>query len=55
MAMNNLKTELVSKHNLDKMMLKKFLRFATTPKADLPIETLIKGMERRQGWNCKTK
>jgi hypothetical protein len=42
MAMNNLKTELVSNHNLEQDDAQEFLRFATTPKADLPIETLIK-------------
>ena len=47
MAMNNLKTELVSKHNLGQDDADKFLEFATTPKTNLPIETLIRSTSRR--------
>lgn len=49
MAMNNLKTELVSKHNLGSDDAEKFLQFATTPKANLPIETLIKVWKEGEG------
>jgi len=49
MAMNNLKTELVSKHNLGQQDAEKFLQFATTPKANLPIETLIKVWKEKEG------
>jgi len=49
MAMNNLKTELVSKHNLGADDAEKFLQFATTPKANLPIETLIKVWKENEG------
>jgi|TARA_R110002050_G_scaffold105377_1_gene215071 hypothetical protein len=49
MAMNNLKTELVSKHNLGQDDADKFLEFATTPKSNLPIETLIKVWKEREG------
>ena len=49
MAMNNLKTELVSKHNLGADDAEKFLQFATTPKANLPIETLIKVWKEGEG------
>ena len=54
MAMNNLKTELVSKHNLDTDDAQEFLSFATTPKADLPVETLIKVWKESKGVNAKT-
>jgi hypothetical protein len=54
MAMNNLKTELVSKHNLGQDDAEKFLRFATTPKANLPIETLIKVWKEGEGKAPKT-
>ena len=47
--MNNLKTELVSKHNLGADDAEKFLQFATTPKANLPIETLIKVWKENEG------
>ena len=49
MAMNNLKTELVSKHNLGADDAEQFLQFATTPKANLPIETLIKVWKEGEG------
>ena len=49
MAMNNLKTELVSKHNLGSDDAERFLQFATTPKANLPIETLIKVWKEGEG------
>ena len=49
MAMNNLKSELVSEHNLGKQDAEKFLEFATTPKANLPIETLIKVWKEKEG------
>ncbi len=42
MAMNNLKTELVSKHNLGADDAEQFLQFATTPKANLPMKHLLK-------------
>jgi hypothetical protein len=54
MAMNNLKTELVSKHNLGADDAEKFLQFATTPKANLPIETLIKVWKEGEGKGAKT-
>ena len=54
MAMNNLKTELVSKHNLGADDAEQFLQFATTPKANLPIETLIKVWKEGQGKGAKT-
>jgi len=54
MAMNNLKTELVSKHNLGQDDAQEFLRFATTPKANLPIETLIKVWKEGKGTTAKT-
>ena len=54
MAMNNLKTELVSKHNLQSDDAEKFLQFATTPKANLPIETLIKVWKEGEGKGVKT-
>jgi hypothetical protein len=54
MAMNNLKTELVSKHNLGQDDAQEFLRFATTPKANLPIETLIKVWKEGKGSTAKT-
>ena len=53
MAMNNLKTELVSKHNLGADDAEKFLQFATTPKANLPIETLIKVWKENEGKGAK--
>ena len=53
MAMNNLKTELVSKHNLGADDAEKFLQFATTPKANLPIETLIKVWKENEGKSVK--
>ena len=53
MAMNNLKTELVSKHNLEQNDAQEFLKFATTPKADLPIETLIKVWKEGKGSTAK--
>ena len=53
MAMNNLKTELVSKHNLGADDAEKFLQFATTPKANLPIETLIKVWKENEGKGVK--
>jgi hypothetical protein len=49
MAMNNLKSELVSKHNLGADDAERFLQFATTPKANLPIETLIKVWKEKEG------
>jgi len=49
MAMNNLKSELVSKHNLGADDAERFLQFATTPKANLPIETLIKVWKENEG------
>ena len=52
--MNNLKTELVSKHNLQSDDAEKFLQFATTPKANLPIETLIKVWKEGEGKGVKT-
>jgi len=53
MAMNNLKTELVSKHNLGQEDAQEFLQFATTPKANLPIETLIKVWKEGKGETAK--
>ena len=53
MAMNNLKTELVSEHNLGKDDAERFLQFATTPKANLPIETLIKVWKENEGKGAK--
>ena len=53
MAMNNLKTELVSKHNLNTEDANEFLSFATTPKADLPIESLIKVWKESKGQGAK--
>ena len=53
MAMNNLKSELVSKHNLGQDDAEKFLQFATTPKANLPIETLIKVWKEGEGKSPK--
>jgi len=53
MAMNNLKSELVSKHNLDAEDAERFLQFATTPKANLPIETLIKVWKEGNGVSPK--
>ena len=49
MAMNNLKSELVSEHNLGKQDAEEFLKFATQPKANLPIETLIKVWREDRG------
>ena len=54
MALNNLKTELVSKHNLGQQDAEKFLEFATTPKANLPIETLIKVWKEKEGSGVRT-
>ena len=53
MAMNNLKTELVSKHNLGQDDAQEFLKFATTPTANLPIETLIKVWKEGKGSTAK--
>ena len=53
MAMNNLKSELVSKHNLGAEDAERFLQFATTPKANLPIETLIKVWKEGNGGSPK--
>ena len=53
MAMNNLKSELVSEHNLGKEDAERFLQFATTPKANLPIETLIKVWKEGEGKGAK--
>jgi hypothetical protein len=53
MAMNNLKTELVSKHNLGQNDAQEFLKFATTPTANLPIETLIKVWKEGKGSTAK--
>ena len=47
-------TELVSKHNLGTDDAEKFLQFATTPKANLPIETLIKVWKEGEGKGAKT-
>ena len=49
MAMNNLKNELVSEYSLDTNQADEFLNFATTPKANLPIETLIKVWREQNG------
>ena len=49
MAINNLKSELVSEHNLGKKDAERFLEFATTPKGNLPIETLIKVWKEKEG------
>lgn len=49
MAINNLKSELVSKHSLSSDDAERFLQFATTPKANLPIETLIKVWKEGNG------
>lgn len=54
MAMNNLQTELVNTHNLEQNDAQEFLRFATTPKANLPIETLIKVWKEGKGLTAKT-
>ena len=53
MAMNNLKSELVSKHSLSSDDAERFLQFATTPKANLPIETLIKVWKEGNGVSPK--
>ena len=55
MAMNNLKSELVSEHNLGKEDAERFLQFATTPKANLPIETLIKVWKEKEGKSSGVK
>jgi len=53
MAMSNLKNELVSNHNLETNEAQEFLQFATTPKANLPIETLIKVWKEGKGGSAK--
>jgi len=53
MAMNNLQTELVNKHKLGQDDAQEFLQFATTPKANLPIETLIKVWKEGKGSTAK--
>jgi len=53
MAMNNLKTELVNTHKLEQQDAQEFLKFATTPKANLPIETLIKVWKEGKGSTAK--
>ena len=42
MAVNNLKNELKAKHKMSDNDAEEFLRFATTPRGDLPLDTLVK-------------
>jgi len=53
MAMNNLQTELVAEHDMSKSEAQQFLSFATTPKANLPIETLINVWKESRGTSSK--
>ena len=53
MAMNNLQSELVADHDMSKSEAREFLNFATTPKANLPIETLINVWRESKGVNAK--
>tara|TARA_R100000458_G_scaffold55313_1_gene59157 strand:- start:315 stop:1088 length:774 start_codon:yes stop_codon:yes gene_type:complete len=53
MAMNNLRNELVTQHNMGADDAQDFLRFATTPKANLPIDTLIKVWKEGKGSSSK--
>jgi hypothetical protein len=53
MAMNNLQSELVAEHDMSKSEAQQFLNFATTPKANLPIETLINVWKESQGVTAK--
>ena len=53
MAMNNLRNELVQKHNLGSQDADEFINFATQPKANLPIDTLIKVWKESKGENVK--
>jgi hypothetical protein len=53
MAMNNLKTELVASHDMSQSDAQEFLSFATTPKANLPIETLISVWKESKGISAK--
>tara|TARA_R110000824_G_scaffold261985_4_gene450742 strand:+ start:128 stop:880 length:753 start_codon:yes stop_codon:yes gene_type:complete len=42
MAVTNLKNELKAKHKMSDLDAEQFLEFATTPRGDLPIDTLVK-------------
>jgi hypothetical protein len=49
MAINNLKTELVSKYKLGEEEASEFIEFATTPRGNLPVETLVKVWKEDKG------
>jgi hypothetical protein len=49
MAVNNLKSELKSRHKMSDHEAEDFIQFATTPRGDLPIDTLIKVYRERDG------
>jgi len=49
MAVNNLKNELQSRHKLSQHEAEEFLNFATTPRGDLPLDTLIKVWKEKDG------
>ena len=49
MAINNLKTELVSKYKLGEDEASDFIEFATTPRGNLPVETLVKVWKEEKG------
>jgi|TARA_R100001086_G_scaffold122633_2_gene63093 hypothetical protein len=49
MAVNNLKNELKSRHKMSDDEAADFIQFATTPRGDLPLDTLIKVYRERDG------
>jgi len=49
MAVNNLKSELKSRHKMSDDEAADFIQFATTPRGDLPLDTLIKVYREKDG------
>ena len=49
MAVNNLKSELKSRHKMSDNEAEDFIQFATTPRGDLPLDTLIKVYREKDG------
>lgn len=49
MAINNLKNELKSRHKMSDSETEEFISFATTPRGDLPLDTLVRVFKDRDG------
>ena len=49
MAVSNLKNELQAKHKMSERDAEDFLQFATTPRGDLPLDTLVKVWKENSG------